>query len=372
MNVLQKEAERIRTIHEQLEAIVSGSTQMAHSWCTRADRRKRILAECETLRRGLGEFLATRAASQRGAEQQAYTGERACLRHLRKLLWRAAIDHVSDTFDEQHTAVTLNVMSATAQKGDVKGVEKARGAFLESARRLGDVAALCANISSAPHAVQLVRVAMTHLDRAAPRCVNAAMLVASAPSAQSTESEARFREAWFAAVRFLFDAVANLLAIGEFLRITEQHLDEDAQRVVSALTDRDVDALTNAASAARSRCMRVCEAVNSELAAIDTQCAALSDPVAREQLAAYAARVREALGILMDQVIPLLDRQLAIVSQQLVDGNVDELEQNELVDASRLLYDAVRDIRRAIVFGRNDDGTFTIEEVLLCVFYTET
>ena len=60
----------------------------------------------------------------------------------------------------------------------------------------------------------------------------------------------------------------------------------------------------------------------------------------------YTERVLEAVGTLRDHVMPNFAEKVEMAVEALSSDPGRETDENEFIDASRLVYDGVRDIRR--------------------------
>ena len=69
----------------------------------------------------------------------------------------------------------------------------------------------------------------------------------------------------------------------------------------------------------------------------------------------YTERVLEAVGTLRDHVMPNFAEKVEMAVEALSSEPGRETDENEFIDASRLVYDGVRDIRRAVLMNREPD-----------------
>ena len=63
----------------------------------------------------------------------------------------------------------------------------------------------------------------------------------------------------------------------------------------------------------------------------------------------------EAVGTLRDHVMPNFAEKVEMAVEALSSEPARETDENEFIDASRLVYDGVRDIRRAVLMNREPD-----------------
>lgn len=330
------------SLEERLESIISGAALMADSSCTRDERRERIVAECNAVRQALQDLLHEYMANAGRAEQSEGLDralEQMCrkTRDLRRQLRKAVVDHVSDSFLE--TNVPLLVLLEAARSGNEKEVEEYAVVFTEHANKLVEVANLVCSMSNNEDGVKMVRHAAGQIEALCPQVINAArVLAARVRSRVAQENASAFARAWEAAVRLLTDAVDDITTIDDFLAVSENHILEDVNKCVVALQEGDPDSLERTAGAIRGRAARVCSVVTQEMDNYEP--------------CIYTKRVLEAVTVLRDQVMSKFAVRVDAAVSALGGGVGGGLDENDFIDASRLVYDAVREIRRAVLMNR--------------------
>lgn len=344
---------------ERLESIISGAALMADSSCTRDDRRERIVAECNLVRQALQDLL-TEYMSNMGKKDRTEVLDRAIdhmcrkTRDLRRQLRKAVVDHVSDSFLE--TNVPLLVLIEAAKSGNEKEVEEYAQVFLEHANKLVEVANLACSMSGNEDGVKMVRYAASQIEALCPQVINAARILAARPRSRvAQENMELFRDAWENQVRILTDAVDDITTIDDFLAVSENHILEDVNKCVLALQEGDADSLDRTAGAIRGRAARVANVVTAEMDNYEP--------------GIYTERVLEAVKVLCDQVMPNFAQKVELAVDALSSSPTKDVDENEFIDASRLVYDGVREVRRAVLMNRADEE-LDPEEVELDEQYT--
>ena len=67
----------------------------------------------------------------------------------------------------------------------------------------------------------------------------------------------------------------------------------------------------------------------------------------------YTGRVMEAVKLLSERVMPNFAEKVENYVQKLSNGlELTQMDQNEFIDAARLVYEGVREIRRAVLLNR--------------------
>ncbi|XP_014288266.1 catenin alpha isoform X7 [Halyomorpha halys] len=347
------------SLEERLESIISGAALMADSSCTRDERRERIVAECNAVRQALQDLLSEYMANMSHKEQSEGL-ERAIdhmcrkTRDLRRQLRKAVVDHVSDSFLE--TSVPLLVLIEAARAGNEKDVEEYALVFQEHANKLVEVANLACSMSGNEDGVKMVRYAAAQIDALCPQVINAARILGARPKSKvAQENMDVFRDSWESQVRVLTEAVDDITTIDDFLAVSENHILEDVNKCVMALQEGDGDSLDRTAGAIRGRSARVANVVTAEMDNYEP--------------GIYTERVLEAIKVLREQVMPNFAQRVEVAVDALSSNPPKDVDENEFIDASRLVYDGVREIRRAVLMNRTDEE-LDPEEVELDEHYT--
>ncbi|XP_072263003.1 catenin alpha-2 [Pyxicephalus adspersus] len=330
------------SLEERLESIISGAALMADSSCTRDDRRERIVAEWNAVRQALqdllSEYMNNTGRKEKGDPLNiAIDKMTKKTRDLRRQLRKAVMDHISDSFLE--TNVPLLVLIEAAKSGNEKEVKEYAQVFREHANKLVEVANLACSISNNEDGVKLVRMAATQIDSLCPQVINAALTLAARPQSKVAQDNMDvFKDQWERQVRVLTEAVDDITSVDDFLSVSENHILEDVNKCVIALQEGDVDTLDRTAGAIRGRAARVIHIINAEME--------------NYEAGVYTEKVLEATKLLSETVMPRFAEQVEVAIEALSSNIPQPFEENEFIDASRLVYDGVRDIRKAVLMIR--------------------
>uniref|UniRef100_A0A674CRC9 Catenin alpha-1 n=1 Tax=Salmo trutta TaxID=8032 RepID=A0A674CRC9_SALTR len=215
------------------------------------------------------------------------------------------------------------------------------------------VANLACSISNNEEGVKLVRMAASQLETLCPQLINAALALAAKPNSKVAQDNMDlFKESWEKQVRVLTDAVDDITSIDDFLCVSENHILEDVNKCVIALQEKDVDGLDRTAGAIRGRAARVVHVVTCEMDNYEP--------------GVYTEKVLEATKLLTNTVMPRFTEQVEAAVEALSANPTLPVDENEFIDASRLVYDGVRDIRKAVLMIRTpeelDDSDFETED----------
>merc|ERR1719186_1502182 len=345
INPLTYEEHKYRpSLEERLESIISGAALMADSSCTRDERRERIVAECNAVRQALQDLLNEYMtnAGNKPTEELDVAIEAMCrkTRDLRRQLRKAVVDHVSDSFLESN--VPLIVLVEAAKNGNEKEVDIYSLEFTEHANKLVEVANLACSMSGNQDGVKMVRYAAQQIQNLCPQVINAARILASRPRSKvAQENMEVFKVAWESQVQILTDSVDDITTVDDFLAVSENHILEDVNKCCLALQERDPAALDRIAGAIRGRSGRISGVVAAEMENYEP--------------GLYTERVLEAIRILRSEVMPNFSHRVENAVEALTSEPQGAVDENEFIDASRLVYDGVREIRRAVLLNRSED-----------------
>lgn len=256
---------------------------------------------------------------------------------LRRQLRKAVVDHVSDSFLETNMPL-LDLIDA-ARTGNEKLVHERAEAFTKHAEKLVEVANLVCSMSSQEDGVKMVRYAAAQIETLCPQVINAALiLTARASSKVAQENMDAYRHAWENQVRILTEAVDDITTIDDFLAVSENHILDDVNKCVVALQEGDAVDLQNTAGAIQGRSQRVCNVVEAEMDNYEP--------------CLYTKRVLEAVKLLRYKVMSQFAERVEAAVGALSSTSAKDVDENDFIDASRLVYDGVREIRRAVLMNR--------------------
>ncbi|KAB0393048.1 hypothetical protein E2I00_013746 [Balaenoptera physalus] len=264
-------------------------------------------------------------------------------RDLRRQLRKAVMDHISDSFLE--TNVPLLVLIEAAKSGNEKEVKEYAQVFREHANKLVEV-------------------------------INAALTLAARPQSKVAQDNMDvFKDQWEKQVRVLTEAVDDITSVDDFLSVSENHILEDVNKCVIALQEGDVDTLDRTAGAIRGRAARVIHIINAEMenyeAGVYTEkvleATKLLSETGLKQGSMKERLSNPLLFTLFTTVMPRFAEQVEVAIEALSANVPQPFEENEFIDASRLVYDGVRDIRKAVLMIRTpeeleDDSDFEQED----------
>merc|ERR1719447_2131927 len=188
----------------------------------------------------------------------------------------------------------------------------------------------------------MVRYAAQQIQNLCPQVINAARILASRPRSKvAQENMEVFRDAWEKQVRILTDAVDDIVTVDDFLAVSENHILEDVNKCCLALQEGDSETLDRIAGAIRGRSSRIGDVVAAEMDNYEP--------------GLYTEKVLEAVRVLKGEYIPGFSQQVDGAVNALLANPPGAVDENEFIDASRLVYDGVREIRRAVLLNRGEE-----------------
>ena len=255
---------------------------------------------------------------------------------LRRQLRKAVVDHVSDSFLEPDNPLLLLIRAG--KEGREKDVEEFAKMFTEHAHKLVEVANLACSMSNNEDGIKMVRYAASQIENLCPQVVNAAKVLAARPKSKvALENMEVFRDAWINQVRILTDAVDDITTVDDFLAVSESHILEDVNACVTSMQKGDLDGMDRLAGAIRGRCGRICAVVSAEMDNYEP--------------GYYKENVMERVYLLSETVMPNFAEKVEALIRAL-NGQGHPPEEKEFIEAARLVYEGVREIRRTVLLNR--------------------
>ena len=344
MNSLTYDDRKMRpSLEERLESIISGAALIADSSCTRDERREKIVAECNAVRQALQELLNEYMdnAGKHPTDRLHGAIETMGMKthDLRRQLRKAVVDHVADSFLD--SGVPLNMLISAALAGNEMKVEEYAEMFSDHTKKLVEVANLACSMSANEDGVKMVRYAAFQIEKLGPQVINAARVLASRPKSKvAQENMETFKDAWENQVRLLTDAVDDIVTVDDFLSVSENHILEDVNKCCLALQERDAETLDRIAGAIQGRSKRIGDVVGAEMDNYEP--------------GLYTERVLEAIRVLRGEIVPNFSSKVKDALRAIDSSSPTGVDENEFIDASRLVYDGVREVRRAVLLNRED------------------
>lgn len=203
----------------------------------------------------------------------------------------------------------------------------------------------------------MVHYASAQIAHLCPQVINAARILAARPSSNpAIENMDAFRVLWENQVKILTDSVDAITSIYEFLAVSENHILENVAKCVQTMQEGLVTPLQHEVGVIRGRVGRICNVVSFEMGKY---------PHGHW----LADTVMSSVMCLRDEIMPTFIARAEVILNALErletqDWSRRNDDENDFIDASRLVYDGVREVRRCVDLDRPEgDGLDSDAEV---------
>ena len=245
---------------------------------------------------------------------------------------------------EQFTLQTsrpIDELIDVALLGDEFKLNQQIEAFDNYASKLLEASIMACSVSNDLQGIQMVQMAVMQLKILLPEIVYSARLLCSFPlSPEVFKNMLAYKAAWLKETDLLLLAVDDIVNINDYLAVCENHILEDINRCIIAMRQQSHAALDESSSSIISRTNRVCDLVNAEMNNYEP--------------CDFTRDVMASAFLLKTEVIKNFARSAEYASNALKAVPVKDPHENDFIDASRLIYDGVRDVRNALYFLGND------------------
>ena len=239
----------------------------------------------------------------------------------------------------------LEALIAAASDGNHSELDKHIHLFSEHANKFVELSLLAASISNNTDGVQLVEMASHRLKNLLPKVIHAAQILCSfSQSDDARQNMDIYRQAWMQELKLLILAIDDIMSINDFLAVSERQILHDINECIHALNSLNATQFYHAATRVITRTVRVCDAVSSEMS--------------NYERCDFTSRVVDSVKIIKETIVSEFAHAAEYAKHALTSRPVDELNQNEFIDASRSIYDSVRELRNALLLvpQENDDS----------------
>jgi catenin alpha len=187
----------------------------------------------------------------------------------------------------------------------------------------------------------MVRYVASKVEILCPQVINSARILGARPQSKvAQQNMENFSMAWMGQLTVLTDAVDDITTVDDFMAVSENHILEDIKTCVQAMRYSDYSVVEQKARSIRRRAERFTDVVTGEMS--------------NYEKGMYTERVMDAVRMLIDQVMPNFDRKVKLAEESLSTDRPKE-EVNDFVDASCLVYEGVREVRRCVLLNRLDE-----------------
>lgn len=228
-----------------------------------------------------------------------------------------------------------------ALSGDETILNEQINSFTRYATKLIESSQLACSMSSDRQGIQMVEVALKQVQTLMPQIVCSARLLCAYPlSNEVNKNMMAYRDTWLNEVEILLLAIDDILSINEFLAVSENLILEDINQAVETLQNQDTNKFKYLCEQINGRVIRVSEIVKCEMD--------------NYELCQFTQNITNICSVLRNKLIPNFSRSVDYAHEALKCQPIKDPNENDFIDASRLIYDGVRDIRNALLLIPND------------------
>ena len=217
--------------------------------------------------------------------------------------------------------------------------------FNNETNYLFDLCNLACSVSNNIEGIEHVELVMNRLRSLLPFVIKSAYVLCTFKNSQEAQINMEtFKNYWLNELKLLILAVDDITLINEFLYVCEHELFIDLNRSIRALNERDLDTFDEFNQRVISRTYRICDVVQYEMNNYEP--------------CEFTNKVYQQVSIIRNKI--LKDFQQSTNNNILaIKTTPDQLaEENEFIDSARLIYDIVRELRKALLLIPSQDDSY--------------
>ena len=243
----------------------------------------------------------------------------------------------------------LDNLIDAALNGEENILNEYIGHFNKYAYNILEASSLACMTSKDTQGIQLCEMASMQLKALQPQLIYAArLLCAYRSSSEVLQNMNAFKDAWLNQVNLLTMAIDDILPIDDFLSVCENSIYEDITKCVHALSIQNLIEFSQAAMRIQGRTSHMCDLVNGEMHNYES--------------CTFTKEVLGSVSVLKKNHIPNFARSTEYAKAALKSEPIKDPNENDFIDASRLIYDGVRDIRDAMLLLSDDGENHSVNE----------
>ena len=247
---------------------------------------------------------------------------------IRRQIRKAVVEQFSS---ENHEA--LEALIQTAKSGKKSDSEKIES-FTNYANELIELSFLACFMSSNFEGNQMVQVIAKRLQYQIPHVIHTSkILCLHNTSKEALQNMEIIRDAWISDVKLLTLAIDDIISVNDFLLICENEILNYINNCLVHLQANKSTEFKQTVLQVIHRIQRVCNLVTSEMSNFES--------------CAFTNKILETVETLRSKQTVLFNK-CADYSSEAIEKEADKNE-NEFIEASRLIYYGVRDLRRAMI-----------------------
>ncbi|CAF0941980.1 unnamed protein product [Brachionus calyciflorus] len=237
-----------------------------------------------------------------------------------------------------------------AKSGDSVGLPSKIKNFESYAQKLIETSLLSCFLSSNKEGIQLVELTAQRLKTLMPLIISSARILCSNPkSIQADKNMNIFRTEWLNQLKLLNLAVDDIMSLNDFMAVSEYLILQDINNCILALNNLNAHEFKNAGDRVNQRTKRIWEFVSQEIFNYES--------------CDYTNKINESVRIIKNKIIVNFANSVEFSYGAMKATPIGELNENDFIDSSRLLFDSIRDLRNALLMIPQEETDNHLDEV---------
>ena len=206
------------------------------------------------------------------------------------------------------------------------------------------MSSLAVSISKNTEGIENVDMTSLRLKNLIPQVVHASQVLCSLKdSHEAKQTMEIYKQLWLKELQLVILAIDDIISINDFLAVQEAQILYDIQTCINALNSLNLKEFHHSAIQVIARTVRVCDAVNSEMS--------------NYERCVFTNKVIETVKIVRTTLLSNFVHSAEYAKKHIHDPN-----ENEFIDASRTIYDSIRELRNALLLIPQEDDWDNIED----------
>lgn len=330
-----------KDLQSRLESIIEGAAAIADMPSTNMNRKDKIIGCCEDVRSALSDLLndyMTGSAGDKIDLQAAIDNMINKNRELHGHLRRAAGDQVGDAFLDP--LVPFLCIYEAARTGEVQKVKEYSAVFSIHADKMVESAKVSAYMSDNKILKQNLLVTADDLSQTIHPVVNAALTLSGNNEEQCyIENMDVIKAEWESKLMKLLESVNKSVDVVDFLDRSQEEILREIAKCIQASQDREAKKLDESAAIVSGRIQRIHDVVITDMECYEPDF--------------YVDRAKA----LTKELKEIHLKQFANVATDTVENieNGNEIDTDEFVASTNLVFTAVTDVFRAVLETRSPE-----------------
>ena len=325
-------AQQRSDLENKLTRIIEKSSKFAEYETTQENIRMKILSVCDDLKHFLSDKIKNVENEVKALKKTVSSLDKK-IEFLIRLLRKTVATNVSEMFIESLEPV--NEMLASAQQGNKASLLKTCNILKKQMKHFENLAEMICDMTDNEEGRKMVQLSYQQLIDLKTKLKNAIEVFSDIPDSKAAQENVQiFKKSWVDQVKIFMDAVDDIICVVYFLNVVENHVLDDVKLCCKAMENQDLPLLIRSSRAIYQRCGRLCDVVTADMD--------------RYEPGLYTDRVLEAVRLLRREIMATFSRRVSDMIRE-ARNKKTEIDENDFIDACRMVYDGVRDVRHYYV-----------------------